>query len=291
MRNLEDSPQTSWFPNERSPGFLRNQAHFFWNTNTCSKTKQRKLFLYFLLRHPLSPLSILTQSPVVPSHAEQLDIFCTSAGESILRPLHHEDAFSRLKWNRDCLFIPLWLENCSWRPVSFRARLNIFPAESTFLHAINSFIWPFNCFHSTQWISWGEFSSPWRISRTKWVRGQEGLLFFLSWEFVKHGKGWDLSSRGCKEKRIHWKDDKPSRESVFYMNFWVVLNETGKRVCGEFLSWLFYSVLLAPNTEGNPKTLGSCPWCCPPFRVGDHFRKQLFLNNQCPPVHFYADTP
>lgn len=102
------------------------------------------------------------------------------------------------------------------------------------------------------------------------------------------GETWALE---VARKRIHWKDDKPSRESVFYKNFWVVLNETGKRVCGGFLSWLFYSVLLAPNTEGNPKTLGSCPWCCPPFRVGDHFRKQLFLNDQYPSVHFYADTP
>lgn len=75
-------------------------------------------------------------------------------------------------------------------------------------------------------------------------------------------------------------------EMLFYIRiFLVVLNEDGKKVCGGFLSWLFHSVLLAPNTEGNPKMFGSCPWCCPPASVGDGFQKKLFLKDQCP-VYF-----
>lgn len=37
-------------------------------------------------------------------------------------------------------------------------------------------------------------------------------------------------------------------ERLFYIRiFLVVVNEDGKKVCRRFLSWLFYSVLLATN--------------------------------------------
>lgn len=85
--------------------FYRSQAHFFWNTNTCSKTKQNKaLPLLSFEAFPVS-LSILTHVPVVCSLVEQLEIFSISAGESILRLLHHEDMFSGLEWNRDWIFL------------------------------------------------------------------------------------------------------------------------------------------------------------------------------------------
>lgn len=45
---------------------------------------------------PLS-LSILTYLPVVPSRVGELESFSTSAGKSIVRPLHHEDLYSGLQ--------------------------------------------------------------------------------------------------------------------------------------------------------------------------------------------------
>ena len=60
--------------------------------------------------------------------------------------------------------------------------------------------------------------------------------------------------------------------------FPVGLNEDGKGMQRGSLNWPFYSVLLAPNTEGNSKVFGNCPWCCcPAVSVGDGFQKQVFL--------------
>lgn len=144
----------SWFLNERALGFLRNQAHFFWNTNTCSKTHKKKVLLSFFLRHSVCPsVSWLIYNPFSCWTVRTFFHFSWWAHFKTISPWRH--VFWIKVKQRLNLFVPLWLENCSWQSVSFRARLNIFPSESTFLHAINSFIWLFNCFYSAQWISQG----------------------------------------------------------------------------------------------------------------------------------------
>lgn len=75
---------------QKAGTLLLEHKYLFKNT-----TKERSSFT-FSEGIPLS-LSILTHLPVVPSHVEQLEIFSTSAGKSILRPLHREDLCSGLQ--------------------------------------------------------------------------------------------------------------------------------------------------------------------------------------------------
>lgn len=85
------------FPMKDPKDFSGKPVPFLRDTNSCLKTQQNKDLS--LLSPEASPvfLSILTHLPMDPSHVEQIHVFSTSASESTLGPLCHEDVFSGLE--------------------------------------------------------------------------------------------------------------------------------------------------------------------------------------------------
>lgn len=157
MRNLDDFPQNVMISKWKSPRISKEPGTFLLKYKYLFKNTQKES----------SPFISFWGIPGRPSVSWL--IYNPFSGWTVINFFHFSwwvhfkttSPWRRVFWikvkQRLNLFIPLWLENCSWQSVSFRARLNIFPSESTFLHAINSFIWLFNCFYSTQWISQGSF--------------------------------------------------------------------------------------------------------------------------------------
>lgn len=104
MRNLDGFPQNVMISIWKSPSIFKEPGTFLLKYKYLFKNTQKESssFLSFW-GIPCAPQYL--DSFTIPSHVEQLELFSTSAGEPILRPFHHEDMFSGLKWNRDWIFL------------------------------------------------------------------------------------------------------------------------------------------------------------------------------------------